>query len=541
MNGVDIRKRFSELETDRKASEEVWDLLERFVYPIGGGKFFQPLSNEGELDWRRRNIYDDTAILGADTLAASIHGSLTSPAAKWFDHEFKDESVASNTDAIKWLSTCSKICWETIQASNFNLEVAEGYLDLTSFGNFAMSQEPVDDLSWDGINFDAMPLREAYFEEDEEGQPRCFYRLLRWTASRCISRFGRDKVPEVILKAFDSAVTNKFDIVFCVYLDEANKDADTTKILSKEMRPYQSKYILRENAESLGDTGGYYEMPVHFVRWRRAPGSQWGYGPGHLALSTVITLNEMIKLVLESAEKVIDPVSLVQQRGLLSDLDLQPGGKVVVKDVDKSIKAYESSARFDVSAMQVGDLRDMIRRLFHVDQLELKESPAMSATEVMVRYELMNRLLGPTMGRLQTDLLNRVVDQTFMALFRAGELPEMPDVVKQSDGIVGIQYVGPLARAQKSDEVAAMERWVMDIANFSQIYPELRHVVDPIKLALSLSEGLNVPTEILRGDAELKMRIKKDEDAQEQSMNNEMNRQALELNNLGQESGPTGV
>ena len=77
MDNKQIRTRFEELFSDRKIVENTWDLIERVIMPLGGGRFFQPLKNEGEIDWRRRGIFDDTAILGCDTLAASIHGSLT--------------------------------------------------------------------------------------------------------------------------------------------------------------------------------------------------------------------------------------------------------------------------------------------------------------------------------------------------------------------------------------------------------------------------------------------------------------------------------
>ena len=498
-----IVQRFEGLVSDRKVAEEVWDQIELFIMPLRGGKFFQPLSSEGEIDWRRREIYDDTAMLGVDTLAASIHGSLTSAASKWFDHRFRTKEMNDNIEAKKWLDECSDKVWYAILESNFNLEMSEGYLDLAGFGNTTLSQEPVNDLKWDGVTFDAIPLRECYFEEDDRGQCRIFYRWLRWKPSQIISKFGRDNVPEKILELNEKSVSEKIDVIFCVYPQDEYKDADTSKLLPIDKRPYQYKYLLKDGAVQLGETGGYHEMPAHVVRWRRTAGSQWGYGPGHLALPSVLTLNEMVRLVLMSAEKTIDPTNLTTIRGLLSDLDLSPGGLTVVKDIDKSLKPYESGARFDVSALQIQDLRAMIRHHFHVDQLELKESPAMSATEVMVRYELMNRLLGPTMGRLQNDLLDPVVNNLFMQLFRAGELPEMPQAVVDAGGVVDVEYIGPLSRAQKMDEVTAIERWLGMISGIAEIFPEVADVPDAIHICKLLAAGLNIPSEVMHTDSEM--------------------------------------
>ena len=532
MTNQEIIKRFHALQADRKVAEESWDLIERFIYPIGGGKFFQPLSVEGEMDWRRRDVYDDTAINGADGLAASLHGSLTSPAIRWFDLKFDTPELQKDLESQVWLESCAKICWSNIQKSNFNMEVAEGYLDLVSFGNTTITQEPNGNgLTWNGIGFESIPLRETYFEETETGQVRASYRHLQWKPSQFISKFG-DNVPDIIKARYESADQNKISVIFCIYPNPDAQDSTGATITTVQRRPYLKKYILLEGAEQVGETDGCYEMPVYAVRWRRAPGSQWGYGPGHLALPTVLTINELVKMVLEAAEKVIDPPSLVRRRAAVTDLDLSPGGHVIVDDINNSLKPYESASRFDVSALQVSDLRDMIRRLFHVDQLELKESPAMSATEVMVRYELMNRLLGPTMGRLQSDLLNPLVTNTFKMLFRAKQFPEPPRLVREMEGEMRIEYTGPLSRAQKSDEVTSVERWLTNIANFAQIFPELRHVPNPVEIGKFLADGLNVPAKLMNSSTKITTEINKDKAAQNQAMANEQRAQAAEVTKL---------
>lgn len=537
MNTKDIKQRFEALFSDRQIVQEVWDLIEKYIVPFGGGRFFQPLHNEGEIDWRRRDIFDDTAILGCDTLAASIHGSLTSPATKWFDLNFRNKKLNDNIEAKQWLDEASRIAWDTIQDSNFNLEIAEGYLDLCGFGNTAISHEPINDLKWEGMEFDAMPLREIYFEEDANGKILRLFRLFQWRPAAIVSKFGAEKVPEKIVNKADATpVSERVDVIFCIYPREENKDADTSTILTKEKRPYGYKYILRESGEMLGDEGGYYEMPAYAVRWRRTSGSQWGYGPGHIAISTVLTLNETIKLVLEAAEKVIDPASLVTRRGVLSDLDLSPGGMTVVKDKD-AIVPYESRARFDVSAVNIADLRDMVRRLFHVDQLELKESPAMSATEVMVRYELMNRLLGPTMGRLQHDLLDPLVTNTVAMLYRAKEIPEMPQIVRDAGGIVNIEYVGPLSRAQKMDENASLERWLGNISGLAEIFPEIRNVPNAIAIGKFMADGLNVDSNLMNSDGVINQLQAKDKQIEQLMGQLEVAQQQADIDKTNSQAG----
>ena len=543
MDPKEIKRRFEELWTDRQVVQEVWDRIEQFIMPLGGGRFFSPLKGEGEIDWRRREIFDDTAILGVDTLAASIHGSLTSPAVKWFDFRYRDRALNDDIEARKWLDEASQLTWDTIQDSNFNLEISEGYLDLCGFGNTCMTQQPKNDLVWEGIEFDALPLREVFFDEDENGKVLRLYRLLQWRPTAILSKFGEKGTPDSIKEKAAKSVNERVDIIFCIFPVEENKDADTSKILKIDKRPFGYKYILRDSSEQLGDDGGYHEMPAYIVRWRRTAGSQWGYGPGHIALSTVLTLNETIRLVLEAAEKVIDPATLVTKRGLLSDLDLSAGGLTVVKDVDQ-IKAYESKARFDVSHLQIEDMRNMVRRYFHVDQLELKESPAMSATEVMVRYELMNRLLGPTMGRLQNDLLDPLVNNTFRALYRAKQISEMPQNVRDAGGLVDIEYVGPLSRAQKLDETASVERWIGNITQLAEVFPQVLNVPDVVAIAKKMADSLNIDSHLMNSDTTIDQLTQKDNQIKELSQQLQLAQQAADVGSTmdgGSQAGATPI
>ena len=102
----------------------------------------------------------------------------------------------------------------------------------------------------------------------------------------------------------------------------------------------------------------------------------------------------------------------------------------------------------------LADVRASVRRIFFSDQLELNEGPQMTATEVQVRYELMQRLLGPTLGRLQSEFLNPIVERAFYSMLRGNALPQMPECCNARFDL-DIEYVGPLARSQKMDEVTA--------------------------------------------------------------------------------------
>ena len=87
MNNTEIVKRLESLTAERKTIDATWETIEEFVTPYRG-QFFRNQTSEHEQDWRQRQIFDSTAVIACQTLAASIHGSITSPAFRWFDLQF---------------------------------------------------------------------------------------------------------------------------------------------------------------------------------------------------------------------------------------------------------------------------------------------------------------------------------------------------------------------------------------------------------------------------------------------------------------------
>jgi len=504
MNAQEIKQRYDALWSIRKTVEQDWDLIEKFITPLRGGKFFQDQSSEHEIDWRRgRDVFDSTAILAANTLASSIHGALTSPSTRWFSLRFRNDNLNLEDAATEWLQSCAETIWYALQDSDFNLEVNESYQDLVCFGNSCIIEEAESEVEWKGIDFSALPIREVYFEQNHKGQIEHFFRRLQWTALQILTKFG-EKVPDHIKEKAKQPgqADEKHTVIFAIYPRKGKEKANTSTLLTPEQRPFESKYILHASADEIGDVGGYYEMPAYLPRYQKASGSMWGFGAGTIAISDVMTLNTMVEQRLSAAAKAIDPPSLVTERGLLSDLDLSAGGLTVVRDINGA-KVYESGARFDVAEGLIMDLRQNINRMFLVDRLELKESPAMTATEVNARYDLMQRLLGPVFGRLQTDFLNPMLERTFKILFRAGQFPPMPDVLAEQSAELDVEYIGPMGRAQKSDMLGAMSQWMRDMAELGELYPELRMLPDAQNYGREMAKAANVPATIVRSKEEV--------------------------------------
>ncbi len=503
-----LRKRFQQCESERSGIEGAFTAIERYIMPFSG-KFDAPHDSEYEVDWRKRDLLDSTAVIANQNLAANIHAGITSPVFQWFDFRFFNEELNKHQASITWLSECSRRVFYTLQQSNFNLEVNNVYLDLTGFGTGVLIEEVEEDEAGDlkSIVFHGVPMAEAFFEDDHNGQIQYFYRHLKWTPVQIMSKFGDDTPAEIKKKAIEgTSVDDRISIIFAIFPRDGIKVQPGVKMLDKLKRPYGSKYFLLKDGTEMGEEEGYYEMPAFVPRWRRTTGSKWGHSPGMICLSDVLTLNALVELTLKAAEKVVDPPILTTRRGVFGDIDLDASGVTVVSGME-SLKVFESGARFDVSALQKADLQESIRQTFFMDQLQLKESPAMTATEVQVRYELMQRLMGPTLNQLQYDFLDPLVQRTFRILFRYNKLPEPPVEVKDAD--MQVEYLGPMSRAQKADQVASVERWLGTLAQFAEAYPQLMDIPDVDEAGRFLGNAGGVPPELVRGKSAVEAERKK--------------------------------
>lgn len=521
MDNGKIIERFKALESERKGSvEQLWDLIERFVVPFRGD-FYATLSNENEVDWHRRDVYDSTAVFAVQSLSASLQGNLTSPATQWFDLKFRDPDLNEQDSAMEWLEECAERIYEALQDSNFNIEISEAYIDMVAFGTSILVEEVDSELEeWDGVHFQAIPIREVYFEEDHKKQIRYLYRSMQMTPVQIEAQFGEDipqGIKEICAKG-GAPATERMTIIFSIYYrkDKA-KNAKTGNLMAPTERPYGYKYIIKSTGETLGEEGGYYEMPAFVARWRKTAGSRWGHGPAAVAMGDILTLNQLVEAIHEAAAKAIDPATLAAESAILGDLDLDRGGYNVVMDPN-GIMPYESNTKFDVGALTKNELVESIRQAFYQDQLQLKESPAMTATEVNVRYEMMQRLLGPTLGRLQNDLLDPLIERTFNIMYRAGQLPEVPEglTIDQLD----IEYTGPLPRAQKMETAAAIQNWMGGVASMAEIYPEMMDLVDVDSAARTIAMLSGVPAKVQRSEEDI---------AEIREAREEQQRQAQEL------------
>jgi len=500
MKGNEIINRVDRLIATRSVLNRTLQDIETFVAPFRG-EFYQDKKTEGAVNWQRREIYDNTALVAVDDLASQLHSNVTSPVAKWFRFSFRNKDLNTDSAAKEWLEDLEDRTWQELGESNFDTEAPEMYLDISSFGTSVFMMEDKNDLVWDGVTFNAVPVMDSYFEMGPDNVPYRIYRVLRYTQMELEDRW--EDLP-ASLKSSDVEKTDvdiKEDVIFCVYREKKNKEAEMGELLAPELRPVQWKYVHRKSEEVLQE-GGYYDFPGMTVRWKKTAGSRWGYSPATLLLSDIKQLNEVVMQGSEATAKELDPPMKSTELGIMGSLDNVPGGLTLVTSLDNLERLYPAS-NFPAKDKEVERLQFAIKAGFFTDRLDLPTATVMTAYEVQVRWERVLRRMAATLGRLKADFLVPTITGLALRLIRAGQVAEMPEILDNID--LDIELTGPLPRAMKGEITQGMEQWIMGMVTMVKdgVFPEQLDIVDIDEYNRTRAEQLGVPARITKPEEDV--------------------------------------
>lgn len=485
-----IKGRWQMLEDRKKVFENVHQDIMDFILPRKSD--IQKMRVEGSR--RTEKVFDATVIQANNTLAASMHGSLTSPLIKWFTLRMREEALNQDEDVKLWLSFVENLIFLALRLSNFNSEVFEVYLDLGSVATACLfEEEMLGQFAFNGLNFRSIEIQEYVAGESITGTVDTLFRKFKMTARNLSERFGINNLSEQSRKKAENKPDEEITIAHAVFPRSLFEQRTQPSPLNKKIA---SVFFEWEKSNQL-EEGGFDEFPYMVPRWAKSSGEIYGRGPGWTSLPDVKTINRQVQLKLRGLAKAIDPPMKMLEDGVIGKIFKTASGVTVVRSME-SLLTFQEQIRFDVNAIEEEKFRESIKRIYFADQLQLPQGgPQMTAFETQVRFDLMQRLLGPTFGRLVTELLNPLIDRSFGILQRNGMLPEAPEILAGQE--IDIEYEGPLARAQRGGDITAMQRWLEVNAPFLQSNPELLDVIDLDSWARHSANIVGIPPVIMRG------------------------------------------
>lgn len=490
-SAAELVEHWTKLKAERAQFERVWQDVSDYIRPVRSE--FTTTRSPGER--RNQRIFDSTPLMAASNFAGGIYGMMTNPANRWFALKLEEDEGADDIDAVQdWLYACETAILNSFgpQSSRFYSVLPALYEDLACFGTAVFYSE--EQPGTNRINDNVRPLSECVIAENAWGDVDTVYRRFTLTGKQALEMFP-DTLDAKTRQRAEKEPFCTIAFIHCVY---PNDDYREGSDLDQKNRPFASVY-LEEEARHKVDEGGYYEMPYQVPRWAQAAGEVYGRGIGEQVLPDVKMLNRMDETSIKAAQMIANPPLAAPDEGVIKAARTWPGG-ITYGAVDNEgrqlLKPLYTGGDVRITIEMMEQRRAAIREAFFFSLMQMVGSPTMTATEVMARQEEKLRLLGPNLGRLQSEFLSPLVERRFGLLLRAGQLPPAPEQLQGQK--LRIEYVSPLARAQMAGEAQAVMRFAQALGMMAPIDPSIMDNIDNDEAAQVMGRGWAVPAKVLR-------------------------------------------
>ena len=497
-----LMRRIKELYDNRVQYEERWKEIRDFQLPFVGD-FDNTADKTNPARRRDLKIAHGVAWQACQVFAAGIMSGLTPPSRQWFRFAYKRPELNMNVEAMKVLDQRQEIVAYVLAKSNFYNSVHSCYMELP----FGQAPLGVFYDAQNGVRFQAMTVGTYALGVDGFGKVNTFARRYEMTLRQIVDCFGVESLPENMrdLAENENQLSKKYAVCWIV---EPNDDRLPDKIDRLNM-PYRSIYWLEKSEEKeFLYIGGFEEWPVPTGRYLVSGLEAYGRGPGWFAEGDSKMLQLLKKDYLTAVELQIKP-PMKGSAQLLNNggINLIPGGLTPISDqVNQSVEPL-FNVNLDLNAARetIINTEDSIKRAYSADlflMLDNLDNNRMTDREVMERTQEKLQQLGPVTERMQDEFLNVIINRVYNIIDRAGGFPPIPDELVDvlSEADIEVDYISPLAQAQKMSGLVNIEQGIAQVAQMAQIWPEVVKKVDPLNTISKYFEMLGAPAIMQRSN-----------------------------------------
>lgn len=505
-----------QLDIERSSFMPQWRELGDYILPRRP-RFTVTDVNRG--DRRNQKIIDSTGTIAARTLRSGMMSGVTSPARPWFRLTTPNPDLADYGPVKDWLYLVSQHMATVYLKSNIYNVLPILYGDM---GVFATSAMAIEEDFEDTIRCYPFAIGSYMIAQDHRLKVNVFHRDFRLTVRQLIQKFGQTnrQTGSARWDNFSVQVRNLWDNGnYEAWIDvrhtiRPNPDFDPKRPESK-FKQFDSSYY---EAGSSGSTDayqsqevngiylsekGYDYFPVLCPRWEINAEDVYGTScPGMDSIGDIKQGQIGEKRSAQAIEKMVNP-PMIGPTSLRNQKATILPGDVTYLDVREGQQgfrpAHEVRASISELEQKQTQVRDRVRQAFYADLfLMLSESDRrqITAREVEERHEEKLLALGPVLEQLNQDLLDPLIDITFMMMQRQGKIPPPP---KELEGQpLRVDYLSIMAQAQKLVGIQGVERFAQFVGQLQATHPESGDKVDTDQLVEIYGEMTSIPPGIIR-------------------------------------------
>lgn len=518
---TNLLKLFERAKNLRANWTSYWQEIAKYVQPMKNN----PYGYRAKGEKRGDELLDATGIHSNELLASALHSMLTNPSVPWFGITTGDEGLDNNDDARMWLSDSTRVMHNVLNNSNFQTEIHELYLDQGSYGTGSIFAEE-DDV--DVVRFQSRSMFELYALENSKGVIDHLFREFKFNYYQLVDKFGEGWLtPELKSEMGNDKFEKEYTVVHVIMpRSEGKKYTNAKSALEFEIGSF---YILQDKKLIL-EEGGYPEIPFAVPRWTKIAGEIYGRSPAMKALPEIKMLNKMMEVTIKAAQLQIAPPLAVPDDGFILPVKMQPFGITYYRSGSQDeIKPLFQNIRLDLSREMIESIRGKIQQAFFIDQLQLRQGPQMTATEVMQRTEEQLRLLGPILGRQHNELLKPLIERVFAICQRRKLFKPLPGILSKRK--IDFIYSSQIAKVQRTAEISNINKVIASIGPIVQAQPEVLDYFNGDEMVRYASNAFMLPATLIRKQSDVEGLRKARQQAQMQKAEEMQQMQQAELVN----------
>lgn len=455
---------FQQMQSWRAVFAQHWEEVAELIDPPSRNTFYYGTFNWPGLKKSDRQV-DATAMLALERFKAILDSLLTPRNMTWQYLEADNDYVNKDRASRLWFEAVTRILFKQRYAStaNFSAQNQGVFHTLGAYGTGCMFVDKY--LGYDGgrgLRYKSLPLGEAYLRENHQGVVDGVCRWFKLNARQAYDKF-KGKIPQSLMAQMDNKneMTYNFLHRICPRTDYDPERLDARGKL------YASYYICLDFQALLGE-GGYNSFPMPTSRYIQTPtDAPYGRGPAMFALPSIKTLNAEKKDFLTQGHRAGVPVLLTTDDGIV-DFSMRPGAlnKGGWSPEGHALVGTLPAGDINITDKMMDEERVLINGAFLVDLFKvlLDDPKIYSATQVVEMMSQRGILIAPSIGRQQSEYLGPMTERELDVLADQNMLPPMPPRLREARGEYKIVYASPLARDQRSQEVAGFTR-TLDLAN----------------------------------------------------------------------------
>lgn len=513
-----LNKQLSQLKAERLSFEPHWRELSDFTRPRST-RFTASEVNRG--DRRNSKIIDPAAVMAARTLSSGMMSGITSPARPWFRLATPDRDLMDYGPVKLWLETVEQRMNEVFNRSNLYQSLPLMYEDLGTFATGAMAVVADPQRVIRTVPF---PTGSFYIANGADLSVDTAVREFSMTVRQVITEFGMDAVSDTVKSQWNSGQYGQWvNVVHAVY---PNLDRQTGKLEAKH-KAYKSVYYEANSTDDkLLRESGYDEFPIMAPRWEVNGEDVYGSScPGMVALGSVKALQLLQRRKAQMIDKITNPplqapASIKSQR-----ISTIPGGinYLPMADVNNQIKPlFQIPANGTNGLLEdIQDTRQIIDHAYFVDLFRMMQTVNTRSMPVEAVAEMREEkllMLGPVLQRLDSELLDKLINRTFSVMAENNLLPVPPDEMQGMQ--LKVEYISVMAQAQKAIGVSSIERFIGFTSGIGQFSPDALDKINVDETIDAYAASIGVPPSVVATNEQVaKIREQR---AQQQAMAQQM-------------------